>query len=582
MFVSGRLFAYFITLSLLIVTGCAEKSAPTPSGALNSVTDLTKVSGNELITSHDVLLNPVVDVTITPEDVSVRDLNSIISEYPENTRFLIKAGTYRMQTISPKKGMVFYGDVDTAGKRYTILNGSRLLINFGQADGLYFVTGQNQQGNFDGAVEAGWEGSAHPEDLFFDDAALKQVLSKAEVTTNTWYFDYANDTIWFANNPTGHTVETSVTPYAFYQTNNQSTAPRVTVKGFIVEKYANKANKGAVGGEAHNEQWYVEYNEIRLNHASGLLVGANSQVLYNYSHHNGQIGMKAGGDGCVFQGNEISYNNTQHFLVGVEAGGAKFAAIDGLTIKANYVHHNYGRGLWVDVGAHNITIDSNLITHNYNEGVFYEVSDTGMITNNKLAHNGQESPWLFGGGIVISSSANVDVSGNTVIVNADYGNGITALWTDRHLSYAVLGHTPPLRVENINIHDNDITYLGVLNVQNGQEPRSGAIAANAVDEYDASGTINGVKPNASIVVSNVTITDSRLNNRFNRNSYHVVDVSKLWFIWGPTASRLSWQDYRAFGADIDGTLDANVTDASVSWAWPSLINIDSLSTEVVW
>ena len=46
--------------------------------------------------------------------------------------------------------------------------------------------------------------------------------------------------------------------------------------------------------EGHNEQWYVEYNEARLNHASGVLVGANSKVMYNYSHHNGQTGIKAG------------------------------------------------------------------------------------------------------------------------------------------------------------------------------------------------------------------------------------------------------------------------------------------------
>ena len=133
-------------------------------------------------------------------------------------------------------------------------------------------------------------------------------------------------------------------------------------------------------------------------------------------------------------------------------------------------------------------------TDNYNEGVFYEISDTATITNNKLAHNGQASPWLFGGGIVMSSSADVEVSGNIVIVNADYGNGITALWTDRHLNYAVVGHTPPLRVENINVHNNDITYLGVLNVQEGKTPVSGAIAAAGVDEWSASGTIDGVEP----------------------------------------------------------------------------------------
>lgn len=565
MLVPRILLACFITSCLFIVAGCSEELATTP-----------------LATTPVELLKPDVDVTITPEDVETQDLKDIVSSYGENTRFLIKAGTYRMQTISPKKGMVFYGDVDTAGNRFTILNGSRLLTNFSNENGLYFVTGQMQEGDINGIAEPGWEGNLHPEDLFFDDVALKQVLSKSEVTTDTWYFDYANDTIWFANDPTGHKVETSVTPYAFHETFNASTAPQVTIKGFIVEKYANKAQKGAIGGEGDNEQWYVAYNETRLNHASGILVGANSSVMYNYSHHNGQIGIKARGDGGVIQGNEISYNNTQHFYVDWEAGGAKFSVLDNLTFIDNYVHHNYGRGLWIDIGAHNITINNNLIAHNSNDGILYEISDMGIITNNKLAHNGRIGAWLGGAAILLSSSSDVDVSGNIVIVNADYGNGITAVWTDRHLNLAQVGHTPPLRVENIDVHHNSITYLGILNTQTGMEPLSGATAAAGVDEYDASGTIDGVPPAASVVVSNVSITDPRLNNHFNNNSYHVPDFTKKWFRWGESASRVSWDEFRIAGNEIDGGIDSNVTDSSVSWKWTPVINIGSLTTEVAW
>ena len=566
MLVSRMLLACFITSCLSIVTGCSEEFATT----------------EESVTTPVKFLNPDVDVTITPEDVEVRELKSIISEYPESTRFLIKAGTYRMQTISPKKGMVFYGDVDTNGNRHTIFNGSRLLTDFERADGLYFVTGQEQEGAAHGRTESGWEGSVHPEDLFFDDVALKQVLSKSEVTTDTWYFDYANDIIWFANDPSGHKVETSVTRFAFHETHNMSTAPQVTIKGFIVEKYANKAQKGAIGGEGDNEQWHVEYNEIRLTHGSGILVGANSKVLYNYSHHNGHIGMKSRGDGNLFQGNETSYNNTQHFQTGWESGGAKFAAVNGLTLKDNYSHHNYGRGLWIDRGSHNVIIDNNLITYNNDEGILYEISDTGTITNNRLAHNGQVTAWLHGSNIVMSSSANVEVSGNTVIVNAGYGNGITALWTDRHLNAGDLGHTPPLRVENIDVHHNDITYLGILNAQSEREPVSGAAAAAGVDEFDASGTIDGILPDASLVVSDVEITDPRLNNRFNNNTYHVSDLIKNWFRWGRSASRITWDDFRTAGNEIGGVIDDNVTDSSAFWTWTPAINSGSFMTEVVW
>ena len=87
---------------------------------------------------------------------------------------------------------------------------------------------------------------------------------------------------------------------------------------------------------------------------------------------------------------------------------------------------------------------------------------------------------------------------------------------------------------------------------------------------------------AYVVVSDVTIIDPRLNNHYSDNAYHVPDLSKKWFIWGPSASRISWDDFRNAGNDIDGSIDDNVVDSSATWTWSPLIDLTSLTTEIIW
>ena len=91
---------------------------------------------------------------------------------------------------------------------------------------------------------------------------------------------------------------------------------------------------------------------------------------------------------------------------------------------------------------------------------------------------------------------------------------------------ALTGHTPPLRVENLNIFNNDIIYLGTFNASSGRTPKSGlATQDGSVIEYDSSGTIDGVAPSVSIVKASATITEARLNTKFEGNRYYVPQTS---------------------------------------------------------
>ena len=228
------------------------------------------------------------------------------------------------------------------------------------------------------------------EDLFFDDVALDQVVTLGEVRPGKWFFDYAADRVYFQDDPTNRKVEISVTRHAF-----QPTAINVTIRGVIIEKYANPAQFGAV--EMTNRSgWTLEATEVRLNHGSGIRIGPGARILRNNIHHNGRIGINGGPVSSVLiEGNEIAFNNTRSYDVGVHAGGAKITGgsvgSSNIVWRGNWVHDNTGHGLWMDTYVRNVTFEGNTIENNSSGGIFYETSWDGLIRNNVVRNNAAEN-----------------------------------------------------------------------------------------------------------------------------------------------------------------------------------------------
>lgn len=105
------------------------------------------------------------------------------------------------------------------------------------------MTGQTQQGFRGNAPDCdpGWTGCIDPEDLFFDGTPLQHLYSSTLPTIGTgqWWFDYTNHIIYFHDNPSGHTVETSVLNNAF-----GGAANNVTIQYLTIEKFANSIRAG--------------------------------------------------------------------------------------------------------------------------------------------------------------------------------------------------------------------------------------------------------------------------------------------------------------------------------------------------
>jgi parallel beta-helix repeat protein len=473
------------------------------------------------------------------------DLSSAVDANPTSTTFVIHPGVYRLPTpINAKDGDAFIGYTACSPPKTScpaILNGSKLLTSFQHAGSFYSVSGQTQQGQVTitstqcdpdppGYLVA-YPGCIYPEDLYFDDKPLVHVISLSDVGPGTWFFDYPNNTIYFYDNPSGHKVETSITPSAFAW----GPANHVTIQELTVEKFAAPIQRGAIGrgwtGSANGLDWLVENNEVRLNHGDGVDVNFGWKVLNNYIHDNGDLGISGtlGSNtqpsDVLIQGNEIAFNNYAHTSPHFAAGGSDITMSLGVVLRRNYVHDNEGSGLWMDTRNAQVLYDNNIVEDNTDEGIFHEISLASTVRNNKLLRNGYIHPnwtfWLFGAGLLSSTSQGVEAYCNTVEISAKGGNGIDMI-AQPHARY----DQPSM---NNYFHHNTVVF-------DGNSGMTGAARGSKTD-----------------LCCQVFYTA----NKYDYNTYHLPDLTRKAFYWNDGFN--SFAGFQAAGQEGHGSADTNYT-----------------------
>jgi hypothetical protein len=283
-------------------------------------------------------------------------------------------------------------------------------------------------------------------------------------------------------------------------------ADDVQVIGLEITGYGTRDQQGAVEGSG--ARWVVWGNRVHDNATVGVRVtGDGSVIRGNRIHHNGQLGISvAYARNALVEWNEIAFNNWQvEFNWGWEAGGTKFWATDGLVVRGNWSHHNHGPGLWSDKDNIRILYEGNLVEDNYASGIYHEIGYDAVIRDNVLRRNGfGHAAWLWGGGIVIASSQNVEIYRNVVEGNF---NGITVTQQDRGS-----GAHGPYVARNITVRHNTVVASGI------------------------SGAAQDVGSKA-IFSSNIV---------FDHNRY----VGNVRWEWDN--GRVSWTKWRGFGHDRSG------------------------------
>ena len=431
------------------------------------------------------------------------NISAIVDAAPAGATFFFEPGVYRDLSLTPKNGQTFIG------AEGAILNGSAVLTDFTQQGHLWVIGGQTQEG-VRNATNAGLPGAmraGYPETVFVDNVPLKPVDALSKVVPGSFYFDYAADKIYIANNPIGHTIEAGKLVDAFH-----GTAQNVTVQNLVVEKYDAPVQHGAI---TPGKGWTIQDNEVRLNYGIGIAGSDmdNSKFVGNFVHDNGQMGLGGTGKNILVEGNEIAKNGFWSGIdPGWEGGGFKFALTDGLIVRGNYSHHNLGPGMWTDIDNIHTLYENNVVVGNTKSGIQHEISYDAIIRNNVVVHNGVEDftgyGWLWGDQILIQNSRNVEVYGNKIDMTG--ANGIGLVQQDRGDG----AYGPRVTTGN-SIHDNIVVSHDTIG-------RLGEAA-----DYNQTGLLNG-------------------GNTWSNNYYYMTDTGNRF--WWPTPSGGSTYSFSQFQA----------------------------------
>jgi len=201
----------------------------------------------------------------------------------------------------------------------------------------------------------------------------------------------------------------------------------VTIAYLTIQRFAPFVDQTAVN-QTGAGGWKLLNSTLRLNVPGGGMFAASDSVLRgNCLTENGQYGFQSaqtltgddltGGPYNVWiEGNEISRNDTcdlsglvdnaalgwkGHNPVPAEyrnphcgtvqgdgnQGGFKLWGTNGVMIRGNWIHHNWGVGGWADTNNANTTWTRNTITDNENGAIWEEISYNFSITDNYLARN---------------------------------------------------------------------------------------------------------------------------------------------------------------------------------------------------
>jgi parallel beta-helix repeat protein len=286
----------------------------------------------------------------------------------------------------------------------------------------------------------------------------------------------------------------------------------VLVQGFVIRDFDDPWPTFPRSPLQVGNHWTVRDNEISHNSESGVSLGSGTRLVGNWIHHNGRYGFTGGpAIDIVVKYNEVSFNNTRHYDPHDDAGGSKIIQSSRVEFTGNYVHDNYGNGLWCDWANIYVTYSNNVLARNFLAGIFHEASARAVIRDNTFTDNGTyakgQSIW-FAADLQLNDSKDTSIYGNKIVAGF---NGIALI--DEPRGSTIYGL---LEIRDVSVHDNIIT----------------------------------LPPGGGDGLVSLRPAFTPVDVRFSDNTYVVSDPTAALWAWPPTY--VTWQDWQQQGNDLTG------------------------------
>lgn len=403
----------------------------------------------------------------------LKTLTAAVAKAPVGATIVMATGSYHESIAMYKDGLT----IKAADGAEVWLDGSRRVNDWTRSGSTWVADGWTAEFDHSPTYTVGapdstretWQFvnparpmAAHPDQVWVDDAPLRQVGSRSQVGSGTFFVDYAADQLIIGSDPTGRTVRSSDLGKAL-----SIRGANVSLDGVNVRRYAPSVpTMGAVTAERPG----ITFSnlEIRENATTGLRVISPGAQLRNVGLvNNGLLGM--GGyraDGLDLRNLRVVGNNTEGFNPSPAAGGLKVTRTNGITIRSSAFERNAGNGLWFDESAFRMKVLDSTFMRNVGHGMSLEISGRATVADNVIAHNG-------GNGIKINDTDRVRVWNNTFVGNTRPIN-VVQDYRDVDLggSYRDWALPLTLRNESIAIRNNIIS-----------EPASGSTCLVCVEDY---------------------------------------------------------------------------------------------------
>jgi parallel beta-helix repeat protein len=261
-----------------------------------------------------------------------------------------------------------------------------------------------------GFVNAAYPMAAHPDQVWINGVAQRQVGSLAAVVPGAFFFDEAANQLWLGTDPSGKEVRASDLVRAL-----MLRADGTIVRGLGVRRYAPSVpDMGAVTVERAGI--HLENVAITDSATTGLNIGSSYDtsgvVLRNVQvARSGMLGIGASyADNLTVDQVESIDNNTEHFNTAPVSGGIKIGRSRGVLVRDSVFSQNDGPGVWFDVSSYDMNVTGNEIANNTKHGISLEISAKANVANNTITGN-------RGFGIKVNNTSDVALSNNTFVGN---------------------------------------------------------------------------------------------------------------------------------------------------------------------